>query len=146
MEPYAAGLVKGSPYVSRRAIEGEILAVLDLALEKRGLRPIAPRSRALTANSIHEIALTDQDRTDEMGAIDRVAYVGFAEIIRGGVAVVEDSVRISNLEVGVLIAFDETHFPNHMNLLVRSKERNTGKELGVCVGDRFSILPRENIQ
>jgi hypothetical protein len=146
VEPYGAGLVTKSPYVARRPVEGELVAVLDLALENRGLKPIIPRSRALTTRSIHEVAITDQERTDEKGLIDRVSYVGFVEISRGGVVVVDDLVKISNLDIGVLLGFDETHFPNHMTLIVRAGERKTGKQLGVGVGDRFLVLAREHLE
>ena len=146
VEPYAAGLVTKSPYVARRTVEGDIVAVLDLSLENRGLRPITPRSRVLTSHSVHEIAITDQERTDERGLIDRVAYVGFVEITRGGVVVVEDAVRVSDLDIGILLGFDETHFPNHMILIVRARERKTGKQLDISVGDRFLVLPREKLE
>jgi hypothetical protein len=33
------------------------------------------------------------------------------------------------------VGFDLTHFPNHMNLLIGARERKTGLELGLNLGD-----------
>jgi len=41
--------------------------------------------------------------------------------------------------IGEIVGFDETHAPNHLNIVARSKERCSGEELGVELGNRLII-------
>jgi hypothetical protein len=40
-----------------------------------------------------------------------------------------DTVTIDRIEIGTLIGFNETHMPNHLNVVISADERNTGKAL-----------------
>jgi hypothetical protein len=88
-------------------------------------------SRAVTAGEIHELAVTDDPAARPEARVDRVAYVGFVEVVRGGVILVGDQVSLGQREMGEVVGFDCTHFPNHMNILVRSPRWQTGRGLGV---------------
>lgn len=92
-------------------------------------------SRAVRVGEIHELALTDDPRASPGMRIDQVAYIGFVELTQGGVILVGDRVRLGKRVLGVVVGFDYTHFPNHMNILVCDRTRQTGHGLGVALGD-----------
>lgn len=137
-DPYVAGLFRSNPYAALREITGTVVAVLDARLEGRGLNLIAPISRCLVRGEIHELILT----TGVVGPGDRVDdvhYLAFFEVSKGGVVVVGQTVRIAGHEVGRIAGFDETHMPNHMNIVLSGSRGVTGGELGLQPGDAVII-------
>jgi len=138
MDPYAAGLAEGRPRCRKRDVEGEIVVVLDTRREGRGLELIHPYTRAFKRNDVHELIVTDE----ETGPGDRVQGVcglGFVEIVRGGVVMVGDEVRVDGRRIGTVAGFDLSHSDNHLNVVVHSEGRLTGIELGLALGDRISF-------
>ncbi len=122
-----------NPYVSKRPVEGRLVCVLDARSERRGMQLEPHPSRAVPAGEIHELALTDDPAAGIGTRVERVAYVGFVEIVRGGIILVGDEVSLGERELGRVVGFDCTHFPNHMNILVRGPQWQTGRQLGVAV-------------
>jgi hypothetical protein len=122
-----------NPYVGKRPVEGHIVCVLHARSERRGMQLEPHPSRAVPAGEIHELAVTDDPAAVPGAQVERVAYVGFFEIARGGVILAGDAVCLDGRELGRVAGFDCTHFPNHMNILVFSPQRQTGKELGATV-------------
>jgi hypothetical protein len=120
-----------SPYVSKRPLEGRVVCVLDAWSERRGMQLEPHSSRAVTAGEIHELAMTDDPRARPQARVDRVAYVGFVEFVRGGVILVGDLVMLGQRELGEVVGFNTTHFPNHMNILLRNPQWQTGRGLGL---------------
>ncbi len=120
-----------NPYVSKRPVEGRLVCVLDARSERRGMQLEPHPSRAVPEGEIHELALTDDPAAGVGARVQRVAYVGFVEIVRGGVILVGDQVTLGGRELGRVAGFDCTHFPNHMNILVRGLQLQTGEQLGV---------------
>ena len=53
MEHYAIGFKK-NPYAKKRVIEGDVVAVLDASIDRRGLKLIIPPTRAVRKNEIHQ--------------------------------------------------------------------------------------------
>lgn len=139
MEPYKMGMIKRDPFVTKGDVHGELVAILDLKLEKRGLKLIAPLSRALLAYEIHEVVMTDETDAGPDKIVDHVAYIGFFEVKKGGVVVVGDDVSLEGNPIGKVVGFDETHAPNHLNIVVSSSERKTGFELGAKIGTKIII-------
>ncbi len=131
VEPYER--LKGSPFYLRKVPEGNIVAVLDLKLEGRGLKLILPRSRAIRKGEIHEIILTTEDASPG-GEVENAVYIGFWEASQGGIVEVGDELWIAGKRIGILLGFDETHFPNHLNMVFKGKPL-TGKERGLSLGD-----------
>jgi len=136
-EPYN-GKIKINPFSVRQRIQGRIVAVMDVELCDRGLKLICPISRALKIHDIHEIILTDED-CGPGSVVNRVAYIGFVEVTKGGVMVIGDIVAAGNRLLGKIAGFDETHFPNHLNIVVRADELFTGKDLNLYVGCPITI-------
>jgi len=50
-------------------------------------------------------------------------------------------VIIAGKEIGTLVGFDETHMPNHLNILLYGPERRTGQQFGLKGGDTVIIEP-----
>jgi len=132
-----------NPYVDKRAVEGRIVCVLDARSERRGMQVEPHPSRAVPAGEIHELAVTDDPEAGPGARVERVAYVGFVEIVRGGVILTGDQVTLGPRQLGRVVGFDCTHFPNHMNILVRGSHWQTGRELEVVVDEPvvFTFTP-----
>lgn len=129
-DPYQAGMFKKNPYAKKREVRGEIVVVLDGKLEERKLKLITSISRCVCAQEIHELIITDEPAAPGM-QVDRIAYLGFAEVSQGGVIVAGDLILIGDSQIGTVAGFDETHMPNHLNIVIRAEKRRTGSELGV---------------
>lgn len=129
IDPYKAGMFKKNPYVKKRDIKGKMVVVLDGKFEERGLQLITPISRCICANEIHELIITDEDAAPGM-RVDKIAYLGFVEIEQGSVMVAGDQIFLEDRLIGSIAGFDETHMPNHLNIVIKAEERKTGLELG----------------
>ena len=119
--PYDPRLITPKVYGDRRPVAGEVVALLHVTFERRGLKLIDARSRALPLNEIHELMITDEEDAAPGGGADRVSAIAFFEIKRGGLVVVGDEVSIGGKVLGTLAGFDLTHMPNHMNILVKTE-------------------------
>ncbi len=139
MDPYASGLISKSPYGSKRIIHASIVAILQLNMDNRGLKLIQPQSRVLKKNEIHELIVTDERDAGPGTIVNSVAYVAFIEIQIGGVMVVGDEVYCNKILLGTVAGFDDTHMPNHQNIVLYSPKRITGKELNISLEDPVII-------
>ena len=122
-DPYESGMIEKDVFTGRRAVIGELVASSDLMLESRGLQLIAPRSRAVLANEIHEQIITDEKDAGPGVTVNRTLLVGFFEVKTGGIIWVGDEIFIGNSAIGEIAGYDLTHMPNHMNIIVKAKKR-----------------------
>ncbi len=122
-DPYESGMVKKDVFVRKRVVVGKLVALTDLTLESRGLRLIAPPSRALLTNEIHELIITEEKSAGPGATVNGVLVVGFFEVMVGGIVVVGDEVSIGNVPIGEIAGYDITHMPNHMNIVVKVEKR-----------------------
>jgi len=146
VDPHQEGVLDSDfPYVSKRVVRGRVVCVLDARSQRRGMQLELHPSRAVRAGEIHELALTDDPAAGPGARVDRVAYVGFVEMERGGVILVGDRVSVGGRELGRVVGFDYTHFPNHMSILVRGPQWKSGQELGIAVETAviFALIPRQ---
>ena len=130
--PYDFRRITPGVYGSRRQVEGEAVALLHVSFQDRGLRLIETKSRAVTLNEIHELMITDED-AQPGGTADRVRAVAFFEVTEPGLIVAGDRVTVGAKRLGTLAGYDETHMPNHMNVVVKAQ---TLDEPRIRVGDR----------
>ncbi|MDR7866482.1 MAG: hypothetical protein RIN56_06640 [Sporomusaceae bacterium] len=145
-DPYAAGKFTSNPYAAKTDVAGVLTVVLRGKMEDRGLELIKPISRCIRRHDIHELILTDEPDAKPGSRVDRIAYLGFAAIEDGGVIVAGDGVYLAGRLVGTLAGFDETHMPNHLNIVIRTTDRladgvEQGAELGMPV--RFTVASRD---
>jgi len=138
-DPYRAGMIKRDIFLQRRAIVGELVALMDSMLESRGLALISPRSRAVLVNEMHELILTDEQHAGPDKTVNTVLAIGFVEIRTGGVILVGDEVLIGDIVIGKVAGFDVTHMPNHMNIVVAGERVRPKAKLG----DEVIIAKRE---
>ena len=125
---HPAGAAENGP---KRTVEGVVVKVLVHRRDDRGmsLEPFA--SRCVRAGEVHELVTTDHRETQPGARIDRVAFLGFAEITRAGVLDRGDRVWVGDRLVGTVLGFDGCHFPNHYNVLIATSETLTGSDLGL---------------
>lgn len=128
VDPYKAGFFNENPYAAKRIIEGKLAVILRGKLEKRGLELIPTISRAVLKNDVHELIVTDQENVGPGSKVDKIAYIGFVEITAGGVMVVGDTLTCQGKVLGKVVGFDETHLPNHLNIVISSDARSDGVE------------------
>lgn len=135
VDPYKAGMFKFNPYAAKTPIKGNLVVVLEGKLEDRSLQLLTTISRALCKHEIHELILTDETEAGPGKQVNKIAYLGFFEVTDGGVMVAGDELSIGGKKIGVIAGFDETHMPNHLNIVVKADTRNSGVELGLQLGD-----------
>ena len=127
-------------FVERSSITGRIVAILDLKLSERELHLITPHSRALRKNEICEIIVITDINAFPGAVVKGATYIGFFEVIEGGIALVGDVIMIKGEKICTIRGFDETHMPNHLNVVCYAKEARTGKELGIHINDEVIIF------
>ena len=90
---------------------------------------------------MHELQLTDEADARPGTTVDRCAAIAFFEFKEGGLLVGGDTVIIAGKEIGTLVGFDETHMPNHLNIVLYGTERRTGLQWGLAGGDLVVVEP-----
>jgi hypothetical protein len=128
-----------STYAANRPVKGEVVTVLDSTHEARGLKLISTYSRALKKNSIHELIATDETEKKPGDTANRIAYLAFFEVNRGGCIIVGETLYVDDEPIGQLIGFDETHEPNHLNIIIGVKQRHTGPQLKIGLGNKIKF-------
>jgi hypothetical protein len=106
-------------YGDRRPIIAEVIALLHVSFDERGLKLIESKSRAVKKGEIHELMITDEQEAAPGKTVDHVRVLCFFEVKQGGLAVIGDQVEIGGMPAGALAGWDFTHIPNHMNFLVK---------------------------
>ncbi|NUR84485.1 MAG: hypothetical protein HOY71_10410 [Nonomuraea sp.] len=119
----------------KTVVTGTLLKVLVHRRDDRAMRLEPYASRCVRAGEVHELVTTDHTETDAGARIDRVAFLGFAEIAAAGVLDRGDEVWIGGRRVGVLLGFDGCHLPNHYNVLIHADPAPTGRDLGLAPGE-----------
>ncbi|MBQ0825531.1 hypothetical protein J5Y05_03255 [Streptomyces sp. RG38] len=117
---------------AKRPVRGAVVKVLRHTRTDRGmtLEPFA--SRCVRRGEVHELVTTDR-WSDQPGArVDRVGFLGFAELVRGGVVDRGDTLLIGGEPVGTVLGFDGCHLPNHYNILIHTPRLLTGPCLSLA--------------
>jgi hypothetical protein len=52
------------------------------------------------------------------------------------VVVIGETLLADDKPIGTVLGFDETHEPNHINIVIGVAQRQTGKQLNLSVGSR----------
>jgi hypothetical protein len=140
MDPYAAA--KERPLCVKGDVAGEVVVVFGNKREDRGLHLISTYTRVVLVHEIHEFIITDEKDVRPGCRVDRVAYLCYAEIKKGGAIMFGDRMVVENRRMGEVVGFEETHMPNHMNIIIHSTEFKSGLELNVSVGQQMLITDR----
>lgn len=121
---------------AKRDVVGEVVKVLRHRRDDRGMRLEEFASRCVRRGEIHELVTTDHLETEAGARIDRVGFLGFAEVDVAGVVDRGDTLLIDGVAVGTVLGFDACHFPNHYNVLIHTERPLTGPEAGLAPGSR----------
>jgi hypothetical protein len=135
MDPYE-NLLEDNPYKSgyKRPVTGELVVALDVSYDNRGLQLIAPLSRAVPTGDIHELILTDESDPRKDETVDSGAVIGFIEIQQGGVVAVGDGFILGDRRFGTVVGFDESHAPNHQNIVISTDDCRSGVAMDLDLG------------
>lgn len=139
-DPYKSGKISTDAYYKKRVVTGGIAVILDMRLENRGLELINQPSRCLLKNEIHELIFTISNSKLGEKVNESIAYVAFFEVEEGGVVIVGDTLTIGGKVIGSVLGFDETHSPNHLNIIIRNDNIKTGKELKIKLEDKVCFF------
>ncbi|MBM3522875.1 MAG: hypothetical protein FJX57_07950 [Alphaproteobacteria bacterium] len=131
---------RARPDYPRSPLAGRLVAVMRLKLLDRGMQLIAHWTRAIRRHDVHELILTDA-AAGPGDNVARCAYLGFVEFSRGGVAMSGDALAIDGEAIATLAGFDETHMPNHLNIVAHGAALRTGIERGLVLGASVAIRP-----
>jgi hypothetical protein len=134
--PYDFKRITPKVYGAKRSVEGEVVALLHIFFEDRGLKLIETKSRTLKLHEIHELMITDEF-AEPGGEANRVRAIAFIEISKSGLIVVGDMVWVEDRLLGRLTGYDLTHMPNHMNIVLRAE--NLSEPL-LRVGDKITFI------
>ncbi|KAA0912395.1 MULTISPECIES: DUF6917 domain-containing protein [Streptomyces] len=118
---------------AKRAVRGTLVKVLLHRRTDRGMTLEPYTSRCVRRGELHELVATDQDGAGPGARIDRVGFLGFAELTCAGVVDRGDGCWIGGRLVGTVLGFDACHFPNHYNILIAAAADRlpTGGSLGL---------------
>ena len=141
-DPYARKLIKLDFFHAKRPMRGAVVVVLDGYLDNRSLSLIQPISRAYPQHAVIELIATDEPAAVPGGSVQAIAYLGFVELLTSGVIVAGDEVVVRGEVVGTIAGYDDTHMPNHQNVIVSVTKRVSGKDLGWQVGEQVEIRTR----
>jgi len=136
-DPYETGKIVKSLYAQKSDVTGKLVVTLDGRMENRGLSLIAPPSRCVNRHQVHELILTDETGARPGAQVNRIAYLGFFSVTDEGVLLHGDSVWLDSCYIGSIVGFDETHMPNHLNIVIRTQELETGVEISAALGSRL---------
>jgi hypothetical protein len=140
-DPYVAGGLPERWDSPHSSLEAAFVCILKPALENRGLRLILNQSRGIRRYDVHELILTDEDDAAPGGEVNRIAYIGFVEFSTGGLLVAGQTVAVNGESIGEIAGFDETHMPNHQNIVLMGRPRVSGYERGYRLGDKVTFIP-----
>ncbi len=132
-DPHVEGKVKRTHYTSKTELSARLFAVLDLTSEDRGLKLIPQLSRAVRRGDVLELVCTDEEGAGPGSEVRRTAYIGFVEVSEAGLLLCGDAVTVQQEEIGKVSGFDETHLPNHLNVVIRSRRLVTGREMDLSL-------------
>src|SRR5262245_7933881 len=97
---------------NKRQVEGIVVKLLHTKRTDRWMTLTPYESRCVRVGELHELVTTDRSAAVPGDRIDRVGFLGFIEITRSGVIEVGDVVIHKGKVLGIVLGFDECHYPN----------------------------------
>jgi hypothetical protein len=110
------------------AVQGRVVKLLSHRCDRRQLR-LDFGSRCVRAGDVHEMITTTDPHIKLGETIDAVGFLAFVEITSAGVIEFGDSVEVGGRRVGAVIGFDGSHWPNHLNIIIRAPRIVTAPDM-----------------
>ena len=92
---------------------------------------------------VMEFIITDEKDARPSSTVDRVGYLCFAEIKKGGAIMFGDKILVGGKLMGRLVGFDEYHMPNHLNIILYAENLKSGFDLAISVGQDMLITDKD---
>jgi hypothetical protein len=125
----------------RAPLEASMVCVLHHRRSDRDLTLAPWTTRAIAEGEVHELLMVDST-ADLTRPVDQVSYLGFGRF-PAGLLVVGDTLIREGRPLAKLVGFDDTHLPNHMNIVFQAlSEGRTGQELGIRPKEVLILGPR----
>lgn len=132
MDPYSSNI---DSVIVKQDLIGRIVTIHGTVRRNRGLNIIIQKTRAIKKGEIHELIITNNNILNSNRIIDDVAIIGFMEFLTTGLIKTGDKLYVRNNKIGEIIGFNETHMPNHQNIIIYSKKLITGLGLKLNFGN-----------
>ncbi len=139
-DPHREGSVSRSHYTSKTEITARLFAVLDWSSVDHGLKLIPQLSRSVKRGDVLELICTDVKDAGPGSKVNRATYIGFVEVSETGLLLCGDAVSVRQEEIGTIAGFDETHLPNHLNVVIQSEQHRTGREMELPLDVLFTFI------
>ena len=125
-------------FAANKILSCRWVAIFSRVRTDRNLILNGYQTRCIVSGAVHEfITCEDQDR---VSPINRVGYLGFAEFLTAGVIAVGDELWLDGDHLlGHVLGFDDTHMPNHQNIVFQVATIVTGSESGLVPDQEFCI-------
>jgi hypothetical protein len=125
-------------FVAKKDLIGRWVAIFDRVRADRDLRVNEFQTRCVVAGNVHEFIICANGSRNV--AINNVGYLGFGEFLMSGVIAVGDELWLGgNRRIGRLLGFDDTHMPNHQNIIFQAEKVVTGADMGLVIDEGFNI-------
>lgn len=116
-------------------IKNQFVAVMAMATPNRGMIASEFHTRCVQKGEVHELICLYENEDGQVDLND-AWYLGFIEFQQGCVLAKGMQLSVNGEYVGTLVAFDMTHSPNHLNILLAHPSPKTGQQQGIQVGDQ----------
>ena len=143
VDPYQADMAAQVRFVDKRPVWASVVVVLEGTIENRGLELIHPASRCVRRGEIFELICTAEPSAKPGGRVDRATYLAFCEVEQAGVIRVGDTVKMAGQVLGRVAGFDETHAPNHQNIVVGVRPEMIPPPIRYKLEDEISFVRAE---
>ncbi len=119
---------------------GRVVKLLTHKKLDRGMVLIEEQSRCVQKNQVHELVTTDQKNLIAHSRVDRVGFLGFAEINNNSVIERGDKFYIGKQFIGIVVGFDACHAPNHYNIIIEVPELISAIDIALQVGHTITFV------
>lgn len=128
--------------LTKRSVRGKFVKLLSHTDDARNMHLIEFETRCVRRSELHEIVTTDRRGLGPGDVVDHIGFLGFAEFEVGGVVERGDVVAVDDQELGTVAGFDDSHFPNHYNVIIEAAEFSSAGDLGLSVGSSITFSAR----
>lgn len=144
-DPYKSGMAGSVKFLKKRIVKATVVVILNGTIQNRGLHLISPRSRCVREKEIFEFMVAEDEGVGPGGTADTVRYLGFAEVAIGGSIRVGDKVLSGGRLLGYVAGFDETHMPNHQNIVLMGAENTREIEEKMVLESELEFHQEDNL-
>jgi hypothetical protein len=138
-EPFSLEIPDYITQMDFAKIETHFVAILGHQSLDRRMIASPHHTRCIQDGEIHELVYVAES-PDGLIDLNDAWYLGFIKFPQGGVLAKGMTIEINGQGKGKLIGFDETHFPNHLNLLISDQNPQNGQDMSLKLNDSCDFV------